>query len=306
MHSYERHEFSAIYPDWVVNDLVSDMQEHGWDGPPILLYEGKALDGWHRLCSANMADVEPVFEEFNGTRIEAAQKVYRANLYREMTAGQRAACKLALMNLAGAEFVPQGRDSTASRESATGQFTKGATVAPLVNEADGEPFFSKEEQLALKREMPITRGELSAQLGVSPRTVSDLRKADEGGLLPQVQSGELSPNAAAAQVRGNQRDPDTPKPPSKLQQSEMRLEAKIEEIQIKDAEIDEWKQKYEFAVSQSSEYPHEKEATLNQLQAENSALRSSVNEWMTKHNDEKRRATWFKKQAEALGWEPTI
>ena len=306
MHSYERHAFSQVYPDWVVNDLVSDMQDHGWDGPPILLYEGKVLDGWHRLCSANMADVEPVFEEFNGTRIEAARKVYRANLYREMTAGQRAACKLALMKLAGAEFASQGRDSTASRESATGQFTKVEPGSTLVNETTDDPFFSKEEQLALASQETMTLGELSAELGVSPHTVSDLRRADEGGLLPQVQSGELSPKAAAAQVRGNQRDPDTPKPPSRLQQLEIQLEAKIEEIQIKDAEIDEWKQKHEFAVSQSSEYPHEKEATLNQLQAENSALRSSVNEWMTKHNDEKRRATWFKKQAEALGWEPTI
>ena len=100
------------------------------------------------------------------------------------------------------------------------------------------------------------------------------------------------------------RDPDTPKPPSRVQQLELQLEAKGEEIQIKDTEIHEWQQKYEFAVSQSSEYPHEKEVTLNQLQAENSALRSSVNEWMTKHNDEKNRASWFEKQARSLGWEP--
>ena len=54
MDSYERHEFSDVYPHWVVNDMVADMREHGWDGPPILLYEGKILDGFHRssgLCT---------------------------------------------------------------------------------------------------------------------------------------------------------------------------------------------------------------------------------------------------------------
>ena len=81
MDSYERHEFSDVYPHWVVNDMVADMREHGWDGPPILLYEGKILDGFHRSSAAVIAEVEAVFEEFHGTRIEAARKVYRANLH---------------------------------------------------------------------------------------------------------------------------------------------------------------------------------------------------------------------------------
>ena len=66
MDSYERHEFSDVYPHWVVNDMVADMREHGWDGPPILLYEGKILDGFHRSSAAMIAEVEAVFEEFHG------------------------------------------------------------------------------------------------------------------------------------------------------------------------------------------------------------------------------------------------
>ena len=147
----------------------------------------------------------------------------------------------------------------------------------------------------------FTQSERASLADVDERTQRRADTYEKAGLGPEVRSGELSGAEAERRVR----DPDAPKPPSRLQQLEIQLDAKIEEIQIKDTEIEEWKQKHEFAVSQSSEYPHEKEATFNQLQAENSALRSSVNEWMTKHNDEKRRAAWFKKEAEALGWEPT-
>ena len=96
------------------------MREHGWDGPPILLYEPARYlmvfrqSSFWILCGcwsmrAMIAEVEAVFEEFHGTRIEAARKVgtgYRANLYREMTAGQRAACKIKLMELAGTMLIP--------------------------------------------------------------------------------------------------------------------------------------------------------------------------------------------------------
>ena len=66
---------------------------------------------------------------------------------------------------------------------------------------------------------------------------------------------------APKQKKKKKRAPAAPKPPSRVQQLEIQLEAKVEEIQVKDTEIEEWKQKHEFAVSQSSEYPHEKEAT---------------------------------------------
>ena len=161
---------------------------------------------------------------------------------------------------------------------------------------------------ALQRVSCVGAASERAALGDSNlRTVKQSDRYEREGLGPEIRSGAISGAEAERRVRKVRkvRDPNVPKPPSRLQQLKMQLEAQVEEIQIKDSEIDDWKQKHAFAVSQSSEYPHEKEATLNQLQVENSALRSSVNEWMTKHNDEKRRASWFEKQARSLGWEPT-
>ena len=199
-------------------------------------------------------------------------------------------------------WAQSGHQKRLGRDQNTGQFTIHANSADMVAPASTsltQPDAGQDEQD--EQEPFFTQAERATMADVSVRTQAKSDSFEKAGLGPEVRSGEISIAEAERKVK----DPDKPKPPSKLQQLTLQLEARVEEIQIKDTEIEEWKQKHEFAVSQSSEYPHEKEATLTQLQAENSALRSSVNEWMTKHNDEKHRASWFKKQAEALGWEPT-
>ena len=58
------------------------------------------------------------------------------------------------------------------------------------------------------------------------------------------------------------------------------------------------------AKAQVSEYPHEREAVASEREVIISAQASSIAELQTKLNDEKRRASWFEKQARALGWYP--
>ena len=289
MNDYERHEFSGVYPDWVLDDLVSDMREHGWDGPPILLYEGKVLDGWHRLCAANMVDVEPVFEEFTGTRIDAGWKVYRANLYREMTQSQRVACRIELMKRAGAgAMAAPGQQRTPHTErDLGGQFAPSQPIPDTmssIGESDSEP----SEQASF-----FTAGEMAAVAGSeSTRMVRDIETAEKGGLGEQVRSGELSSRTAAAQARGNERDPEIPKPPSRLQQLEMKLEAKALECQTEHLPvIDSLQRELREAKAQVSEYPHEREAVANEREVIISAQTSSIAELQTKLNDERRRAS---------------
>ena len=176
MDSYERHEFSDVYPHWVVNDMVADMREHGWDGSPILLYEGKILDGFHRSSAAMIAEVEAVFEEFHGTRIEAARKVYRANLYREMTAGQRAACKIKLMELAGTMLLDQGGNRRSE------DFKRNQV--PVENVPEPLPVYEsiRSASTPVNEEEPrfFTADEMASVTGVSERTVRDIHTAEKG------------------------------------------------------------------------------------------------------------------------------
>ena len=54
-----------------------------------------------------------------------------------------------------------------------------------------------------------------------------------------------------------------------------------------------------------SEYPHEREAVANEREVIISAQTSSISELHSqKVSDEKHRASWFEKQARALGWDP--
>ena len=51
-----------------------------------------------------------------------------------------------------------------------------------------------------------------------------------------------------------------------------------------------------------SEHEHERHKAFTAMQAENRTLRSQVNEWMTKHNDERRRANYWERWAKDNGW----
>ena len=69
--------------------------------------------------------------------------------------------------------------------------------------------------------------------------------------------------------------------------------------------IDSLQRELREAKSQVAEYPHEREVVANEREVIIAALTSSVAELQAKLNDEKRRASWFEKQARSLGWEPT-
>ena len=85
--------------------------------------------------------------------------------------------------------------------------------APPLDEADGPAFFTQDERAALS--------------DVSARTQRMSDTYEKAGLGPEVRSGAISGAEAERRVR----DPDAPKPPSRLQQLEMKLEAKTLECQ---------------------------------------------------------------------------
>ena len=281
-----RHPLSALWGDLAPSDLASmreSIQEYGFTDPVIWTYDGAVLDGWHRYTIANLLGLELEVREYDG---DPVQWVIGRNLHRRhLTALQKGSCTSAAL-----EWAQRGQQKRLDRDQNTGQFTISANTADMVNqnESPTQEFFTAAERSALAE--------------VSVRTQVQADRYERAGLGPEIRSGAISGAEAERRVR----DPDTPRPPSRLQQLDLRLEAQDILLQEKDDEIQTWKGKYTFAVSQSSEYPHEKEAAMNMVQVDNSALRSSVNVWMTKCRDAEARARWFEKQARSHGWEPTV
>ena len=219
------------------------------------------------------------------------QWVIGRNLHRRhLTALQRASC-----GNAARDWAKQGHQQAmhTERDKDTGQFTIAANIAGM-----GEPVTKVESEHVTSDEAYgpefFTQDERAVLSDASTRTVRMSDSYEKAGLGPEVRSGELSGAEAERRVR----DPDTPKPPSRVQQLE-------EQVLAQALAIDSLQRELREAKSQVAEYPHEREVVANEREVIISAQSSSISELQMKLNDEKRRASWFEKQARSLGWEPT-
>ena len=140
-----------------------------------------------------------------------------------------------------------------------------------------------------------TVSDMAEEAGVSERTIQRAKVAQDAGLGEAVRSGELSPKAAATQARQQSGAPPKPKGPTLTERLEAQVDALQMEVHEKAQRIEGLERELREARAQQSEYSHEREAMI-------SALRGSVNEWQTKHNDERRRANWWERQARSRGW----
>ena len=95
---YERHAYSAAWPDpseASYRGLVESISRIGLRSP-IVLFEGRVLDGWHRQMGCVLAGVEPRYVQFEGDADQAYDHVEAAHTHRDMTPGQYVAALLAM------------------------------------------------------------------------------------------------------------------------------------------------------------------------------------------------------------------
>ena len=163
----EFHDYAQLFP-LIVGDeyqaLLDDIDANG-QREPIVLYEGKILDGRNRYRVCKDLLIEPMREEFTGD--DALGYVLSLNLYRrQLTIAQRALIAAELSSLRGSSAI------TVDLEKAAGQELEAAKMAI--------------EQAA-------------KVLGISPRSVSSACKVVRNGtqeLLDAVKAGEVSVSAA--------------------------------------------------------------------------------------------------------------
>lgn len=148
-------------------ELVDSIREHGLEDP-IVLHEGKVLDGRHRLRACAEAGVEPRFEEWDGRGETPVGFIALKQIRRDMTASQRAAW--------AAEYVLDDEEANARER-------QGART-------DLQPPGNRSE----KSRPEEAREKAAERAGVNPRYVSDakrIREKDEA-LFDQVKTGEIS------------------------------------------------------------------------------------------------------------------
>jgi hypothetical protein len=164
----EYHEYANLFPmmqDDQLGSLAESIRKTQQDHP-IMIFEGKILDGRNRWMACQMISRQPVTAEYTGSKEEALQYVLDHNLEcrRHLTESQRAmiASRLATMR--------HGRPR-AEEKSPIGDFS-----------------------LASK-----DRAAAAADLNVGTSSVDRARRAQKTGipeLLKAVDDGELSVNAA--------------------------------------------------------------------------------------------------------------
>lgn len=118
MKSYSDHPISAMFPLLTqpeLKKLSDDIKEHGLKFP-IILYEGKILDGRNRYRACKMAEVEPIFKEQKIA--DPVDFVVSTNLHRRhLSESQRAVIAAKLTQIKGKHHANLRGASTAMNVS---------------------------------------------------------------------------------------------------------------------------------------------------------------------------------------------
>lgn len=281
---YSQHELSAKFPRMPVEAfeaLVEDIKTKGLRHP-IILYEGKVLDGWHRERACIVAKVTPQYVKYVGGNPVAM--ILSENLHRRhLEPGQRALIVVE---------CNQWRKSGVTGSS--GDEAPGRTNKELAVEADTST-------------ATIERAKVVSQAG--SEVVKD-----------KVRSGEVNVTAAAAvaatvpkrqQAKALQAPKPTPEPKAQKPKQEKPtkpatvLQSKYDELVAQYNELrenrDDLAAELEGCESLRAD---EHVVQIKQLQEQLRACARSRDEAMTRAVDLRKQLQWWKKQAEKLGWKP--
>lgn len=142
--------------------LAVDIKEHG-QRLPIMLYEGKILDGRNRYAACEIAEVEPVFDTLPDDTDPVAYVASMNDLRRHLTASQRAM------------FADKHREHL--EEQAKERMLAGKKVNPPETLPEGKKGDSRDQA--------------GKVVGVSGRTMDKAKKVREQGHKKLVNAVEL-------------------------------------------------------------------------------------------------------------------
>lgn len=187
------HPIACIFPmlsDEKLSELADDIRQHGLR-EPVVMFEGKVLDGRNRWQACTLAGVKAKTKEFTGSVSEAVEFVWSTNVHRRHLDSGQVAIAVAKREKLDAEFAAA---VDAIREAAP----KGGRPSKE------KPSQKIDEVLANDRK---TDHKLAQQAGTNRTYVAKARKLlDESPeLAEKVERGEIKLDKAAKQVKQQQK-----------------------------------------------------------------------------------------------------
>ncbi len=192
MESYAIHPYADRIPP-MTNGEYEDLKANiGTTGQrePIVLHEGKVIDGRHRLRACEELGVAPKVREWDGEG-SLIDYIFALNLNRRhLTTSQRA--------MLGAEYADLYADEMKERQREGGR-QKGAKHREEDEANSPEPLEAHGDKAG---RAPQSRDLAAARVGVSPRYISDAKRVKECApdLIESVRDGKMTLNAAMTKM----------------------------------------------------------------------------------------------------------
>jgi hypothetical protein len=140
---YQYHPACLLFPALLEDELqalADDIKARGLLNP-VVLHEGRVLDGRNRLAACQIAGVEPRFQQWNGDGSPVEWVISTNLMRRHLTASQRAAIALEMLPLLEAEAKERQRRSPGRGKKVTHDYAtfsgngKAAEVAARIAKA---------------------------------------------------------------------------------------------------------------------------------------------------------------------------
>ena len=188
----EFHPIANIFPmmsDEELSELAESIESNGLR-VPILLHEGKILDGRNRYQACESSGVKPEYTEFEGN--DPLGYVLSLNLHRRhLTASQRAALAAEIANMTQGD----GTHKSNLKQGRSAKISEATSQAEAAEKLDVSPAYIREAK-KIQRESPehfdqVKSGELSLQQAkreLQPEPATSTGDADHAETLPAVKA----------------------------------------------------------------------------------------------------------------------
>jgi protein gp37/ParB-like chromosome segregation protein Spo0J len=203
----EPHPACLILPDMDREDFEKLKEDISGFGllHPIILYQGKILDGRHRYRACMELGIEPAFEDWQGGSAVVEYVLSENLLRRHLTASQKA--------MVATRAMEYHRAEAAKRQKESGKLGGAPTIKQrLTEESANVSPENLSATVALTEtnvvDFPSDNGKAAAtaakEVGVSPRTIERAVYVKEHGTeqdVQEVEQGKSSVNAKAAEIK---------------------------------------------------------------------------------------------------------